>query len=220
MKIHIRFILCIILLASFTFPLLGQDPQRFEKEIETLTAGDNTINKKDIILFTGSSTIRMWKGIQSDFPDYNIVNRGFGGSQTADLLLNFNKLILPYHPIKIFIYEGDNDLNSGKTAEEILRMNEDLVTLIRTKVSKNVPILFITPKPSKARWSLKTKYEDYNQKLAVWGKSKKGVGVIDVWKPMLDTNGVVMQDIFIEDGLHMNDKGYAIWAKVIAPYLK
>ena len=29
----------------------------------------------------------------------------------------------------------------------------------------------------------------------------------------------MMQELFVEDDLHMNAKGYAIWQKAIAPYL-
>src|SRR5262245_34536441 len=93
-----------LLLLHFTFTVYGQG--HFDQEIAELTANDQSINKENIVLFTGSSTIRMWKSLQSDFPKYNIVNRGFGGSQTSDLLYNFDKLILPYKAKKIFIYEG------------------------------------------------------------------------------------------------------------------
>lgn len=221
MKVLLRVrVLCIALLTNFVFPLLAQDPLRFETEVQKLTAEDKSINKKGVILFTGSSSVRMWRDIQSYFPRHNIVNRGFGGSETTDLLYYFDKLILPYKPKQIFIYEGDNDINSGKTPEEILRTNESLVALIRSKVSRKVQLVFLTPKPSKARWSLKSTYEAYNQKLSAWAKTKKRVVVIDVWTPMLDENGMVMQDIFIEDGLHMNKKGYDIWASVIGPYLR
>jgi lysophospholipase L1-like esterase len=201
------------------FPVLAQNPEKFASEVQTLTAGDHSIDKKDVVLFTGSSSVRMWKDINAYFPKHNIVNRGFGGSQTADLIYYFDKLILPYSPKKIFIYEGDNDINSGKTPAEILEANDRLLVLIRDKVSKNVPVYFITPKPSVARWSKKATYESYNQMLLDWAKTRKNVIVVDVWTPMLDDKGVVFQDIFLGDNLHMNKKGYDIWAKVIAPYM-
>lgn len=201
------------------FPILAQNSEKFDSEVRSLTSDDQYINKKNVVLFTGSSSVRMWTDINSYFPKHNIINRGFGGSQTADLIYYFDKLILPYSPKKIFIYEGDNDINAGKTAEQILEANDRLLELIRNKVSGTVQVYFITPKPSVARWSKKSAYERYNKMLLAWAKTQKKVTVVDVWTPMLDDKGVVFQDVFLDDNLHMNKKGYDIWAKVIAPYL-
>ncbi len=211
--------LWIIVQLVCTASVLAQDPLRFEKEVAEITAVKPT-NQKDIILFTGSSTIRMWKDIQSYFPGYNILNRGFGGSQTSDLIYYVDELILQYSPKQIFVYEGDNDLGAGKTTAEILDASDSLVRLIRSKLGTNVHIVFITPKPSKARWHLKEKYEEYNKALSLWAKQQTGIAVADLWTPMLDENGIVFQDIFLADGLHMNKQGYDIWGKAIAPFLK
>lgn len=207
------------LLLRITAPVLAQDPVRFKQEVIELTKDDQSLNKKNIILFTGSSTIKMWTGIRSDFPKYNVVNRGFGGSQTSDLLYYFDQLILPYHAKKIFIYEGDNDLSAGKSPEKILSDMDSLITLIRQKVSAKVPVYIISPKPSVARWHLKEKYIELNNKMKELATSKRKVHFIDVWTPALDSEGNVFKDIFLEDGLHMNRKGYAIWIKTLRQYL-
>jgi len=219
MKLFARFVILSFALWVITIPVHAQNPDKFKAEVDGITANDQSVVKTNVILFTGSSSIKMWKDIQSYFPRHNILNRGFGGSQTSDLLFYVDKLILPYAPKKIFIYEGDNDINSGKTPEQILKTTDSLVTMIRQKVSTKVPIYFITPKPSIARWSKKSIYEDYNKKLKAWANTKQHVKVIDVWTPMLDQQGIVLQDVFLEDRLHMNKKGYDIWAKTIAPFL-
>jgi lysophospholipase L1-like esterase len=219
MKLFTRFVILSFALWVITIPIHAQNPEKYKGEVEGLTANDASVVRKNVILFTGSSSIKMWKDVQSYFPQHNILNRGFGGSQTSDLLFYFDKLILPYAPKKIFVYEGDNDINSGKTPEQILKTTDSLVTMIRLKISKKVRIYFITPKPSVARWSKKSIYEEYNQKLKAWSKTQLHVEVIDVWTPMLDQQGVVMQDLFLEDRLHMNKKGYDIWARTIAPFL-
>ena len=197
----------------------AQDPLRFKEEVAQLTANDQSINRKDVILFTGSSSIKMWNSIQSDFPKYNIINRGFGGSQTSDLLFYFDKLILPYNPKKIFIYEGDNDLSAGKSPEQILSTMDSLISLIRQKVSANVPVYIISPKPSVARWHLKDKYIEFNKRMTTLAASRKKVFVVDVWNPALDAEGNVIKDIFLEDGLHMNKKGYVIWVNALRKHL-
>ena len=219
MKIHFNVFLCFILQAGLALPLVAQDPLRLESDVNEITARDKSINKKDIILFTGSSSIRIWDDIQSYFPGHNIVNTGFGGSETSDLLYYFNKLILPYKPKQIFIYEGDNDLNSGKSSSQILATSDSLLRLIREHVSEKVQVFFISPKPSLARWQLKERYEQYNRELKKWVARQKNVTFIDVWTPSLDQQGKVFQDIFLEDGLHMNKKGYVIWAREIGKFV-
>lgn len=211
--VFLGFLICL------TTSLYGQDPLRFEKEVSNLIANDTAVNHKKLILFTGSSSIRFWKSLKSDFSSYNTLNRGFGGSEMSDLLHYANQLIIQYNPREIFIYEGDNDLNSGKDASEILKTADQLLTLIRAQLPKNVKVFFISAKPSLARWALKEKYLDYNKRLEAWTKTKKKVTFVDVWTPLVDTQGEVLKDIFIADGLHLNEKGYKIWAGAIKKFL-
>jgi lysophospholipase L1-like esterase len=58
-----------------------------------------------------------------------------------------------------------------------------------------------------------------NQLVKNYLSTKKKTAFIDVYNKMFNRDGTVMQDIFIEDNLHMNAKGYAIWQKAIEPYL-
>jgi lysophospholipase L1-like esterase len=213
-----RFLIFIVLLFSFT-GLSGQDPLRFEKEIQSLVAGDTSVSNQNLILFTGSSSIRFWNSLKQDFPEYNVVNRGFGGSEMIDLLYYAEPLILKHMPKKIFIYEGDNDINSGKTPEEILRTADELLKLIRARLPKRIEIIFISAKPSVARWQLKEPYQVFNSKLKEWTSKQKRVKFADVWTPMLDEKGEVRTDLFVEDNLHMNLKGYEIWTDVLQKFM-
>jgi lysophospholipase L1-like esterase len=138
----------------------------------------------------------------------------------SDLIYYFDKLVVPYKARKIFIYEGDNDLGTGKTPQQIIADADSVLKLIRSKVSKKVPVYFITPKPSIARWHLKDQYIAYNQQLKEWVSRQKKVTYVDVWTPLLDSAGQPQKDIFIEDGLHLNKKGYEIWSAAIKPYVQ
>ena len=213
-----RFLIFVVLLFSFA-GLSAQDPLRFEKEIQTLVAGDTSLSNKNLILFTGSSSIRVWNSLKQDFPKHNVVNRGFGGSEMKDLLYYVEPLILKHKPKKIFIYEGDNDINAGKTPEEILKTADELLKLILARLPKKVEIIFISAKPSVARWQLKEQYQVFNSQLKEWTSKHKRVKFADVWTPMLDDKGQVRTDLFVEDNLHMNQKGYEIWTTVLRKYL-
>ncbi|WOK04852.1 SGNH/GDSL hydrolase family protein [Imperialibacter roseus] len=199
--------------------LLAQNPQRFQGEIDKYAQEAASVSNKKLALFTGSSSIRIWDDMAERFPKKNVLNRGFGGSSMSDLLYYTDELIFKYSPSKIFIYEGDNDIASGKTAEQILTDAKTILAQIREKLPKNVKVYFISAKPSVARWSLKDKYVDFNTQLEAWTKTEANVGYVDVWTPMLQPNGEVMDDIFREDNLHMTSKGYDIWEKVFKKYL-
>lgn len=189
----------------------AQDPKRFKDYVDILSNKEYHFDKdKKTLLFAGSSSIKKWNDIDEYFPEYNVINNGFGGSQFSDLIYFYDKLIGKFNPDIIFIYEGDNDIASGKKPSEILKDAKTLLSKIR-KDFKNVPVVFISVKPSIKRWELNRKYIATNKKLAKLCKKENNVWYIDVWDIMLDENGKLQTDIFIQDGLHMNSKGYNLW---------
>lgn len=209
-------VFCLTLLGATN--LLAQDPLRFEKEIQELIKSDSSVNTKKLILFTGSSSVRLWHNLAESFPGKNVLNRGFGGSEMSDMLYYAPQLILKHKPELVFIYEGDNDIAAGRSAEQILANADSLVKIIRTALPKT-KIIFISPKPSGSRWHLKAEYEDFNSKLEQFTKSRKRVYFANVWLPMLDATGNLLPGLFLEDNLHMNEKGYIIWTKVLNQFL-
>ena len=172
---------------------------------------------KPTIVFTGSSSIRMWKDVQQMFPDHQIINTGFGGSQTSDLLYYVYDLIYRYHPKKVFIYEGDNDIAAGKSTDTIMTDMEELVRRIN-KFDPSLEIVLISPKPSIARWDLRGKYQRLNKKLKLWANGTPNLQYVDMWDVMVAQNKL-NRDLFLEDGLHMNAKGYALWYNALKSYV-
>jgi lysophospholipase L1-like esterase len=213
-----RKIVLLLVLQFIGLSLVAQYVPRFEKEVKELIAADSLVNHKNLMLFAGSSSIRMWTDLKTDFPKHNVLNHGFGGSDMADLLYYAKPLITNVKPSKVFIYEGDNDVNAGKTPEQILADAERLYALLRAELPR-VSIVFISAKPSIARWHLKDKYVEFNRQLQQWTATRKNVFYADVWTPMLDEKGELKRNLFLEDNLHMNRAGYDIWKKVIGQYL-
>jgi lysophospholipase L1-like esterase len=213
------------LIAIILFLLVGlhtsnaQDPKRFEADIQKFEKLDQTNLSQGDILFVGSSSIRFWKSLQNDFPKYKVINRGFGGSHMSDLLFYLDALVLKYKPKQIFIYEGDNDINDKESPKSILRETKIIVQKIRETLPK-AEIVLISAKPSIARWNFKKRYERLNRLFQNYAEKHSYLQFVDVWNPMLNEEGRPMPDIFIEDDLHMNAKGYQIWKEVIEPYLK
>jgi lysophospholipase L1-like esterase len=168
----------------------------------------------------GSSSFTKWVDVQNYFPDYTIINRGFGGSTLTDLIRYADKIIFPYEPRQVVIYEGDNDLAASDTItpETVLNRFKKLFALIR-KNFPNTSIAFVSIKPSPSRMRLMSKMEEANSLIKNFLKTQKNSAFIDVYHKMLNKEGMPDKSIFIEDELHMNAKGYAIWQKAIQPYL-
>jgi lysophospholipase L1-like esterase len=157
--------------------------------------------------------------VQEYFPGYTIVNRGFGGSTLPDQIRYANDIIFPYKPKQIVIYCGENDLASSDsvTAQIVLDRFKKLYQMIREKT--NVPIAFISLKPSPSRRHLFPKMREGNQLIKDFLATQKNAVFIDVHQKMFNTLGEPFPEIFLSDSLHMNAKGYAIWKKEIQPYL-
>ncbi|MEO2051384.1 MAG: GDSL-type esterase/lipase family protein [Allomuricauda sp.] len=200
--------------------LCAQEELPFAKEVKQIEQHTRSIwdQNKETIVFTGSSSIRFWKDIQERFPSQQVLNTGFGGSQFSDLALYLDELILDYRPVKVFIYEGDNDIFAKKRPRNILKTAQKILWQLQQR-SPGIEIVLISAKPSISRWKFRGKYRRLNRKLEKLAQETEGIDFVDVWYPMLDKRKV-KQDIFVEDGLHMNKKGYDIWYDAIKEYVQ
>jgi lysophospholipase L1-like esterase len=172
------------------------------------------------ILFVGSSSFTKWTDVADYFPGYSIINRGFGGSSFPDLIRYVNDIIIPYHPKQIVIYCGDNDLafSDSISADTVFERFRILFELIRAGLpAENIVYVSIKPSPSRAR--LMGKMEKANLLIQTYISINSHASFVDVYHKMLNPDGTIMTDIFLQDNLHMNAKGYAIWQKAITPYL-
>lgn len=210
----------VVLLLFCIFNLNAQDPNRFKSQIEELVQKEHQFETgKKLVLFTGSSSVRMWKDVADYFPEYNVINNGFGGSHFSDLIYFYDQLIKKYNPEILFIYEGDNDIAGNKRPGKVKRHAKKLHKRLKEDFPET-KVIFISPKPSIARKHLQKKYERLNRRLERYCNRKENLEFADVWHSMLAENGEVYEDIFIDDGLHMNKKGYTIWGKTLIKFLE
>lgn len=213
------FFILVFWLFHFHTTVLAQAVYPFQEEVASIVEKHKDSDwQKGGIVFTGSSSIRMWKDLDRYFPEAKIINTGFGGSQTEDLLRYIDVLVLNFEPAKIFVYEGDNDVNAGKPTAEILEDFETLTTKILGKIP-HAKIYLIGAKPSPSRWHLKNEYLAFNKELEKYSKTNPTFTFVDTWTVMLDKNGNPKAELFIEDKLHMNEKGYDIWQRVFEPHI-
>lgn len=213
----------IILLTAMSTWLLGaraagkpRTPDAFEPEIRKFEVVDRrTPPPVGAVLFTGSSSIRLWTNLTADFPGRQVLNRGFGGSQMSDLLHFFDRVVVPYHPPMIVVYEGDNDLQEGKTVDAVFA---DFGTFLR-RVREKLPdtsVTFLAVKPSPARQRLLAEQRDLNRRLRELAAKEPRLSFIDTATPLLSPDGSMRPELYREDGLHLNADGYAVWRMTIA----
>lgn len=220
MKIF-AFIFCACFYSS---PLLfAQTPcPAFWTDIENFKKSDGLQPPpKGAILFVGSSSFTKWTNVQDYFPGYTIINRGFGGSHLTDVIRYAYDVILPYAPKQVVVYCGENDLadDSTLTAAEAALRFKTLFGIIRQNLP-DASIDFVSIKPSLSRKKFFPKFREANRQIEAFLKRQKNAQFINVYNAMLGNDGEPRKDIFVEDNLHMNKTGYAIWQRILLPYLR
>ena len=195
------------------------DFDKWEKEIAAYETADRADPpRRGGVLFIGSSTIRMWKTLARDFPNHNVVNRGFGGSEIADSTHFASRVVFPYEPRQIFLRAGGNDIHAGRPPDEV---SADFVAFVR-KVRERLPnseIVYIAVNPAPARWSETNQYHVLNTMIRKLARRMPRVKYLDAYNISLTPDGQARAELFIADKLHFNADGYKLLAERVRPYL-
>ncbi len=192
---------------------------RFEADIQKFEAQDRRSPPPEgAILFVGSSSIRLWNLARS-FPQWKVINRGFGGSLVADSLYFADRIVTKYKPRAIVFYAGDNDLARGTPVEQVVTDFREFLAKVHAALPQT-PVVFIAIKPSPSRAKLVNKQREVNAQVSQLAKGDPLLTVVDAWATMADADGNPRSDIFLPDGLHLNAKGYEIWAPLVTDALR
>lgn len=194
-------------------------PSHWQPDIAAFEAADRIhAPARHGVLFIGSSSIQFWKSLAQDFPGIPVINRGFGGSALPDSTFYADRIVWPYQPKLIVMYAGDNDINDGATPEQVLASFQKFVARAREGVP-GVPIVYISIKPSLARFALWPSMKAANDKIREWASTQKGIRFVDIAPVMFDAQGKPRPELFRPDGLHMQPTGYALWITALKPVL-
>ncbi len=169
------------------------------------------------VVFVGSSSIRLWD-LKKSFPELDALNRGFGGSELADSVRHVDLLVLRHKPRLVVLYAGDNDIGRGKTPDQIASDFDAFVAAVQKDLPET-KILYIGIKPSIMRRNLADAMQEANALIAARCRAAENCEFVDVWPAMLNEDGAPNRDLFVWDGLHMNEAGYAVWNRLIGPKL-
>ena len=187
---------------------------RFDEAIAAFEAADRLAPPTPCsTLFVGSSSIRFWSSLNQDFPDYPVMNRGFGGSTVWEVNAYFDRVVAPYKPSRIVFYAGENDINDGRTPDDVYA---DFAAFMakKDKALGQTPVWFISVKPSKLRWAMQDRMTAVNGKVKALADARPDLAFIDVVPAMLGPDGEP-KDIFLADRLHMTPEGYALWTPLV-----
>lgn len=205
---------------AFGQPVQAQQPDRFEPNIVAFEKADQKkFPEKGGILFLGSSSVVRWD-TDAGFPERNVLNRGFGGSQIEHQLRHMDRVIWKYEPRIILFYCGDNDINAGKSPSRVL---EDFQKY-RERVAERLPetdFIYLSIKPSVRRWNLWDNMATVNEAIREQAQTDGKLHYCDVATPMLENKpGPPSDKWFVRDGLHLSDEGYELWNNIVEACLK
>lgn len=218
---NMKKIIFTLILSPFLFiATFAQNKPAFWDDVQTIKKYDQMYKPPvQPILFVGSSSIRKWDDLNQVFAKYNVLNRGIGGAVTNDITFYLNDIVFPYHPRQIVLYVGENDLPNEKTTpDSVLNRTIKLYQSIRATLP-NTPILYISIKPSPSRAAFKEKAIASNALIKAFLAKEANTKFIDVYSLMLTKTGDLRPELFVEDMLHMNATGYAIWRKAVEQHL-
>ena len=195
------------------------DFTRWEKNIAAFEQRDRTNPPpQNALLFIGSSTILLWKTLAEDLPNHKVINRGFGGSQIVDATHFAERIIFPYKPKMVLLRSGGNDINAGKSPEQVFADFKAFVAKVHGKLPKT-EIVYIALSPSIARWEQVDKGNALNAMVKALSKTTKGVKYLDDADISLGADGKPRPELFVADKLHFNAEGYKLLAARVRAYL-
>ena len=205
-------------------PLDAQQSQplavnRFEKNVAAYEAADKASPPpQGAILLVGDSQFYRWQTLAEDLPGYTIVNRGIDSFTMTDVVFFADRLVLPYKPRLIVVHAGGNDVNTGRTAVQVLGDFQAFVRKVRETLP-SAPIAFSSVTPGPGRWSQAAARRETNSAIAAYVASDPRLIYIDLWGAMLGPDGGPREDLWVEDRIHPNHAGYQLRARIMRPIL-
>ena len=216
----LRTTVLIALIAFAQSPLLAQQPGApFESDIRKFE--DEDAKNPPVpggIVFVGSSSIVRWKTLKEDFPTYNVINRGFGGSEISDSVRFADRIVTPYKPVMVVFFAGTNDIAAGKSAATVFDDYRQFVAKVKLKLPDTV-IAYISISPAPSRWAKLAEIKKANSLIQRYSRRQRKLLFVNTFPKMVDANEGPRPELFVADQLHMSPAGYAIWVEAVRPIL-
>lgn len=218
MKLTVFFLGFILLILACGDLSVAVETARWEEEIRFFEERDREEPPpKGGVLFIGSSSIRFWD-LKKHFPGLPVINRGFGGSEISDSIYYADRILLPHRPKTVVFYAGDNDVSRGKSPELVFEDFKTFAGIVLDRLPES-RLLYISIKPSLARWSLVDKMREANRLIEEYAAEEDQIVYIDIDAPSIGQDGKPRPELLLEDGLHLTEKGYELWSERVREHL-
>lgn len=206
----------------FTVAVSAQEVDRWESEMLQFEELDRTHNySPESILFTGSSSIRLWETLEEDMYPYPVIQRGFGGSTMEDVLKHSDRYISVHSFSAVVVFVANDitgNLNADKTPAEVRELFEEFINKIRSYDEK-APIFIMAITPTKSRWNVWDESRAANHHLASLADQFEQVLFVPTEDLFLGSDGKPIDNLFVSDQLHLAPSGYELWTRRLRSYL-
>lgn len=175
---------------------------------------DKHFQRKNLIVFYGSSTFRLWDKIENDFSPFNILNFGFGGAYIEDCLKYFDSLFFDLNPVGVVLYVGGNDFSLNYTPKKIF----NLIKKLTLKFQKKIPqckLFIVSIKPSYHRFEKMKQIMTLNQLIKNHFQKSDKIFYVNIFDLFFDHKKEIIKNYYLIDNLHLSREGYAVWKKEI-----
>jgi len=197
---------------------LGADAAKWEALVQKKLSQPPP--REGSVICVGSSHMAKWSTLEEDLAPLRTYNMGIGGSRmrhAAELFIP--RLVLPFKPRAVLLYEGSNDLAAGIQPAEILKSFQSLYQqLHETLPQTRLYVLGVVPSPGK-RFEKWEAILELNHLLEAECAQNPWMRFLDTTSGLLDKEGKPRMECFIPNDIHMTAAGYEVWKSIVAPVL-
>lgn len=167
------------------------------------------------LVFIGDS-LTEWFDWQKRLPEHRVLNLGISGESVEELLDRRDCIReIVADPDIVFIMTGINNIANGQY--DIFGPYREIVRNLTTWY-KSATIVVQSVLPVDFSWVGPGVIRDVNrhlEKIAGGSRAK----YLDVYSNFVDDNDKAKSGYLQDDGVHLSNKGYEVWAKVVEDFL-
>ncbi len=203
--------------ADLLAPYRAEATEKWEEAITEFEELDRSNqDPPNAVLFTGSSSIRLWETLADDLAPRNTIRRGYGGARFSDLAVFIERIVQP-HKVEALVIFVANDISGSdrdKSPEDVLQLYKYVIGKVR-QTHPTQPIFFIAITPTSSRFEVWPQIQRVNQLIREYSAYEDGLHFIATEDRFLGADGKPIDSLFRDDLLHLNAGGHKLWAEII-----
>lgn len=205
--------------------LMTKQPSYWQTKYDEFVV-ENRSAKMGQIVFLGDS-ITDFCPLENYYSDLSLktYNRGIGGDTTLGILKRLDVSLFDIRPSKIVLMIGINDINSGRTVDEIAESYSNILNQIKTRLPETqVYCMSVLPMSDKLLEVVSIDLTERNNQVILLNEKINelanglGYSYLNLFS-LVSTSENLLKNELTDDGIHLNNNGFTIWANLVKPYL-